>query len=132
MQDPSEARSRSYGVGPVSVPPARAGSSLRKRCEPATISWAKPSASAAHDHDAFGRSLAVHNIRVPFRFARRVDEDRTLLVPRQHCIHPGDEPSELLDVLPEELLGGLVGDAPVLGDQAAFELNVRLDGIHQR
>ena len=43
VQDPSEARSRSYGVGPVSVPPARDGSSLRKRCEPATMSWAKPS-----------------------------------------------------------------------------------------
>ena len=32
----------------------------------------------------------------------------------------------------EKLLGGLVGDAPIVGDQAAFELNVRLDGIHQR
>jgi predicted DNA binding CopG/RHH family protein len=55
-----------------------------------------------------------------------------LLTPRQHRIHPGDEPGELRDVLPKELLGGLVGNTAVLCDQAAFELNVRLDGIHQR
>ena len=55
-----------------------------------------------------------------------------LLIPRQHCIHPGDESSELLHVLPEELFGGRVGDAPIVGNQAAFELHVRLDGVHQR
>ncbi len=31
----------------------------------------KALSSAAHDHDAFGRSLVVHNIRIPSRFARR-------------------------------------------------------------
>ena len=54
-----------------------------------------------------------------------------LLIPRQHCIHPGDESRELLHVLPEKLFGGLVGHAPIVGDQASFELHVRLDGIHQ-
>ena len=88
---------------------------------------AKALTRAAHDHDAFGRSLLVHNIRRSFRFARRAEEYRPLLIPRQHCIHPGDEPGELLHVLPEELLGGLVGDAPIVGDQTAFELHVCLD-----
>ena len=131
VQDPSEAKSRSYGVGPVSVPPARAGSSLRKRCEPATISWAKPSAV----HCARPRRLRLVARRSYFAFLpfrATCGREPPLLIPRQRCIHPGDEPSELLDVLPEELLGGLVGDAPIVGDQAAFELHVRLDGIHQR
>src|SRR5687768_2034640 len=55
-----------------------------------------------------------------------------LLTPRQHRVHPGDERSELLHVLPEDLLSGLVGDTAVSGNQPTFELHVRFDGIHQR
>jgi hypothetical protein len=42
--DPSAARSRSYGVGPVSVPPAEAGSSPVSQCRPTAISCANPAA----------------------------------------------------------------------------------------
>ena len=42
-QLPSAASRRSYGVGPVSVPPFGIGSSATRRCERAEISWAKPS-----------------------------------------------------------------------------------------
>src|SRR5271170_3403941 len=38
---PNAESNRSYGVGPEFVPPAAAGSSAVKRCEPATISCAK-------------------------------------------------------------------------------------------
>ncbi len=169
VQEPSEAKSRSYGVGPVSVPPARAGSSLRKRCEPATISWAKPSpvprtittpsagrslfmtfaflpvsrdaglrygvARRRRRSDSTGRGSTMANTlrrRCPERVVRFMCPRRRvppLLIPRQHCIHPGDEPSELLDVLPEEWLGGLVGDAPIVGDQATFEMKTRTPAL---
>ena len=131
MQDPSEARSRSVrcgtAVGPSSPRRLIADETMRA-CD---NFLGKALSSATHAHDAFGRALAVHKIAF-LSVSRGADEDRTLLVPRQHCIHPGDERSELLDVLPEELLGRLVGDPPVLRDQSALELNVRLDGIHQR
>src|SRR5271163_5011289 len=38
---PNAESNRSYGVGPELVPPAAAGSSAVRRCEPATISCAK-------------------------------------------------------------------------------------------
>jgi hypothetical protein len=55
-----------------------------------------------------------------------------LPVPRQHCKNPGDEPRELLHVAAKELFGGFVRDPPVVCDQASFELNVCLDGVHHR
>jgi hypothetical protein len=54
------------------------------------------------------------------------------LVPRQHCKNPGDEPCELLHVAAEERFDGFVRDPSVVRDQASFELNVSLDGVHQR
>ena len=42
-QLPSAASKKSYGVGPVSVPPFDIGSCATRRCERAEISWAKPS-----------------------------------------------------------------------------------------
>src|SRR3954447_1331371 len=55
-----------------------------------------------------------------------------LLIPRQDGVDPGDERSEVFHVLPQELLGRLVRDAAIIGDQALFELDIGLDGIHQR
>ena len=45
VHEPSAARSRSYGVGPLSVPPTDVGSSLTNWCGPAVISWANPVAA---------------------------------------------------------------------------------------
>src|SRR6266567_4684544 len=44
VQVPSAARRKSYGDGPVSVPPKATGSSPLRRCDPISISWANPAA----------------------------------------------------------------------------------------
>src|SRR5512134_1189691 len=45
VQDPRAESSRSYGLGPVSVPPSEMGSSPESRCSPTVISCAKPAAA---------------------------------------------------------------------------------------
>src|SRR5438876_692822 len=43
VQAPSATRRKSYGSGPVAVPPALTGSSARSRCGPTVMSCAEPS-----------------------------------------------------------------------------------------
>ena len=70
------------------------------------------------------------HLEISFRCETRLGKSfcgGCLLISRKNGVHALNESVELRHVLAEEVLGLLVADVSILGDQSALELNVRLD-----
>src|SRR5690606_39198253 len=87
----------------------------------------------APEASAEGSPSSAGGSRIPGRFS---PEPRSTPVPlcvaRQCGVHPLDESFELLHVAAKELFGGWYRDLPVVGHQPGSEMDVSLDGVHQR